>query len=131
MASHPKKTGSMKKQRTKAEVDVRPQIVPIQHLTSAWDDYMRLSNHGTESSVLLTALQTNLQGIVGQENDDVSGLDISLPTYAPSELQPHLGGDEFNARARCLARLRGVDETYGSTCGYCVFLFEVKSNVMV
>ncbi|POR37959.1 Putative D-lactate dehydrogenase, mitochondrial [Tolypocladium paradoxum] len=126
VASHPKKAGSTKKQKGKAEDHVMPELRPTQPLTSAWDDFLRLSNRGTESAVLLTALQTNLQAVSGRESDDdVAGFDISLPTYAPSELQPHVGEDEFNARTRCLARLGGVQEAYGSTDGYCAFLFEV------
>lgn len=125
VASHPKKAGSTKKQKTNAEEDVKPQLWPTQPLTSAWDDFLMLSNHGTESAVLLTALQTNLQAVSGSGSDDGAGFDISLPMYAPSELHPHVCEGEFNARTRCLARVGGVEETYGATDGYCAFLFEV------
>ena len=116
----------MKRQKATAEDEVKPQLWPAQPLTSAWDDFLRLSNHhGTESAVLVTALQINLQAVSGSECDDDAGFDVSLPTYAPSELQPHVGENEFNARTMCLARLGGVEEGFDSTNGYCAFLFEV------
>ncbi|PNY28229.1 D-lactate dehydrogenase, mitochondrial [Tolypocladium capitatum] len=128
VASHPKKAGSTKRQKRKAREDAKPQLWPAQPLTSAWDDFLRLSSHGTESAVLLTALQTNLQAVFGGESGAVAGFDIALPTYAPSELQPHVGDDEFSARTICLAQLGGVAEAYGSTGGYCAFLFEHNSS---
>ena len=77
----------------------------------------------------MTALQTNLQAVSESEGDGVAGLDISLSTYAPSELQPLVGDDSFNARTMCLARLGGVEEGGSSTDGYCAFLFEVCPSV--
>jgi len=124
VASHPKKTASTKRSRTRADGEVRPHIVPVQPLTSAWDDYIRLSNHGIETSALLTALQTNLQGVSGRGRDGVSGFEISLPAYGPAELQPNPRADEFSVKSKCLANFGG-DDAHDSNSGYCAFLFEV------
>src|SRR5699024_6862409 len=81
-------------------------------------------NHGIETSALLTALQTNLQGVSGRGRDGVSGFEISLPAYGPAELQPNPRADEFSVKSKCLANFGG-DDAHDSNSGYCAFLFEV------
>ena len=145
VASHPKKApSSTKEPKPKAEAGagLGPPVVPVPPLTPAWDDYMRLSVRGVETPMLLTALQTSLRGVGGHDGDTEggAGLDghgdggdgglgagdaglirVSLPEYAPAELQAHLGPGEGCVKSVCLAAL----DRHGASDGYCAFLFEV------
>ncbi|KAF4466013.1 hypothetical protein FALBO_7129 [Fusarium albosuccineum] len=127
VASHPKKGSSSKKTKSPAEDDTsRLDLIPLQPLSSAWDDHTLVANQGVEYSVLITALHTRLPSIL---RDDQAGLDsapfhIAFPPYTPSELQPSLGDRDFRVNAQCLARLPGVDERDDSAESYCIFFFE-------
>ncbi|PHH62149.1 hypothetical protein CDD81_7523 [Ophiocordyceps australis] len=128
VASHPKKSSSTKKPKTKPDEAAKLPIRAIEPLMSAWDDRLRLSSHSAEGSVLLTALQTDLQAVQHEPHDGAAGFDICLPDYTPTELRPCEGQDDFNPRAKCLARLGGLDETCTSDPGYCAFLFQNSST---
>ncbi|XP_044724341.1 fungal zn(2)-Cys(6) binuclear cluster domain-containing protein [Hirsutella rhossiliensis] len=135
VASHPKRTSPANKPKAKAAAategtgeDLKPQLVPTEPLTSAWDDCMTLSGQDVVTPVLLTGLQTDLQNIVEQSGADDSKFDVLLPAYAASEPQTHAAGGDFNARARCLVRLGDASAEHGSTGGYCAFLYEHSSS---
>ncbi|KAM5375891.1 hypothetical protein ACJZ2D_005681 [Fusarium nematophilum] len=122
VASHPKKGSSSKKQNTPTDDDPpRLDLVPLQPLTSAWDDHTLVSNQGVEYSVLVTALHTRPKDIL---RDDSEVFHISFPPYTPSEFQPLLAERDFRVKAKCLARLPGVNERDDSAESYCVFFFE-------
>ncbi|PHH90265.1 hypothetical protein CDD83_4135 [Cordyceps sp. RAO-2017] len=136
VASHPKRTGSASRSKAKpagsevARAPARPQLVAKEPFTSAWDDSVTLSGQGVEAPVLLTALQTSLQSIAEQESDDAAQFNLSLPPYTAPEMHMQAAGDDFNAKARCLVRLGGTDDSYGVTDGYCAFLFEHASTAV-
>lgn len=128
MASHPKKGTPPKKQKSSSvEGEPRPELIPLQPLTSAWDDFISLSNQGVEYSLLTTALQTKLGNVSRDEpEDDVSGFSVTFPPYVPFEMQPSMADEDFDARALCIAQLSGNEDGDDSTESYCVYLFEVR-----
>ncbi|PHH68475.1 hypothetical protein CDD82_531 [Ophiocordyceps australis] len=129
VASHPKKSSSTKKPKTKSDEAAKGPIRTTEPLMSAWDDRVGLSSHSAQASVVLTALQTDLQAVQYEHHDDgATGFHLCLPDYMASELRPGQGQDDFITRAKCLARLGGVDETCASDPGYCAFLFQNTST---
>lgn len=118
-----------------------PQIFqPLGPLTSAWDDYIRLSSGGpgaTEFPALITALQTNLQNVARHEvpAGGESGGDgaiagslsaLHFPPYAAAELRL-VADDAFGMNAQCFVRQKATNAEHDSTESYCAFLFEVSS----
>lgn len=130
VASHPKKGTPPKKHKARAEGEPRPDLVPLQPLTSAWDDFISLSSHGIEYSLLTTALQTKLASVSREEpgeDEMASGFSVALPPYVPLELQPAMAHTEFDTRAQCLTQLAGNEDGDEATESYCVYLFEVST----
>ncbi|KAL7909551.1 hypothetical protein GGI35DRAFT_386722 [Trichoderma velutinum] len=135
VASHPKKTTPSKKPKASPSPSVKADepgsssssifsgnqlFQPLTPLTSAWDDYVRLTpggQGGTGFPALITALQTNLQSVarleaaVGEGGGDGSAAGllsaIQFPPYAAAELLP-VADDAFES--------------------YCAFLFEHDSS---
>ncbi|CAM1505338.1 Fc.00g109750.m01.CDS01 [Cosmosporella sp. VM-42] len=132
VASHPKKASSTKKPKNAAGEDAKPELVPLQPFTSAWDDHTVVSSQGIEYSVLITALHTMLQAVLRDDNaeEDSAGFRISFPPYSPSELQASPAEENLSVSAQCLARLPGNDDGDDAE-SYCVFLFELKHNLSV
>lgn len=73
--------------------------------------------------------------MVVQENDpeDPSQLNlVSFPSYRPSDVQPHVQGeDDFWLRSQCMVLLAGGDDgddsmDTGGTDSICLFLYEVR-----
>lgn len=127
VASHPKKGSSSRSQASSAGGSSRgPDLTPLAPYTSAWDDHTIISHRETEYSVLVLALQTRLAELLRASTEDETDVNhISLPPYAPSEMQPILYDQDFQVSAQCLARLPSVDEGDDTAESYCVFFFEV------
>ncbi|KKP02468.1 D-lactate dehydrogenase (cytochrome) [Trichoderma harzianum] len=155
VASHPKKTTPSKKPKASPSPSVKasdepgsssssifsgPQLFqPLAPLTSAWDDYVRLTpggQGGTGFPALITALQTNLQSVarleaaVGGEcggDGSAAGLlsAIQFPPYAAAELLP-VADDAFGMNAQCFVRQKATNSEHDSTESYCAFLFEMS-----
>lgn len=115
-----------------------PQLFqPLGPLTSAWDDYIRLSSGGpgaTEFPALITALQTSLHNVARREvpAGGESGVDGSIaaslsalqfPPYAAAELLL-VADDAFGMNAQCFVRQKATNAEHDSTESYCTFLFE-------
>ncbi|KAL7935963.1 hypothetical protein V8C35DRAFT_321013 [Trichoderma chlorosporum] len=157
VASHPKKTTPSKKPKASpspsVKADEQPEssnsslfggsqlFQPQAPLTSAWDDYVRLTSGnqgGTGFPALITALQTNLQSVArletaigGEGAGDASpaGLlsAIQFPPYAAAELLP-VADDAFGMNAQCFVRQKATNAEHDSTESYCAFLFEHDSS---
>ncbi|PTB59474.1 hypothetical protein M431DRAFT_2073 [Trichoderma harzianum CBS 226.95] len=155
VASHPKKTTPSKKPKASPSPSVKASdepgsssssifsgsqlFQPLAPLTSAWDDYVRLTpggQGGTGFPALVTALQTNLQsvarleGAVGGEgggDGSAAGLlsAIQFPPYAAAELLP-VADDAFGMNAQCFVRQKATNSEHDSTESYCAFLFEMS-----
>ncbi|KAK0765576.1 hypothetical protein N5P37_001513 [Trichoderma harzianum] len=155
VASHPKKTTPSKKPKASPSPSVKASdepgsssssifsgsqlFQPLAPLTSAWDDYVRLTpggQGGTGFPALVTALQTNLQsvarleGAVGGEgggDGSAAGLlsAIQFPPYAAAELLP-MADDAFGMNAQCFVRQKATNSEHDSTESYCAFLFEMS-----
>ncbi|KAK6452272.1 (R)-2-hydroxyglutarate---pyruvate transhydrogenase [Trichoderma asperellum] len=152
VASHPKKTTPSRKPKASPSPSIKaddlesgsssimssPQIFqPLGPLTSAWDDYIRLSSGGpgaTEFPALITALQTNLQNVARHEvpAGGESGGDgaiagslsaLHFPPYAAAELRL-VADDAFGMNAQCFVRQKATNAEHDSTESYCAFLFE-------
>ncbi|PNP57841.1 hypothetical protein THARTR1_01999 [Trichoderma harzianum] len=158
VASHPKKTTPSKKPKASPSPSVKamdepgsssssifsgPQLFqPLAPLTSAWDDYVRLTTPGGQGGpgfpALITALQTNLQSVArleaavgGEGGGDgaAAGLlsAIQFPPYAAAELLP-VADDAFGMNAQCFVRQKATNSEHDSTESYCAFLFEHDSS---
>jgi hypothetical protein len=154
VASHPKKTTPSRKPKASPSPSVKadelesgsssimssPQhFQPLGPLTSAWDDYIRLSSGGpgaAEFPALITALQTSLQNVarhdvpVGSESGSDGSIAASLsalqfPPYAAAELLL-VADDAFGMNAQCFVRQKATNAEHDSTESYCAFLFEVS-----
>jgi hypothetical protein len=138
VASHPKKDASSSSSKKSSPMPEsrpwkEPEIVPLQPLTSAWNDYVSLSRHGVECHALLTALQVPLHNVVRKENHPSQGGDfqISMAPYTPTELPLNEDEDGQNATAQCLVHVSSPTDGGGSGESYCAFLFEVRSTASV
>ncbi|KAK1240712.1 hypothetical protein MKX07_006145 [Trichoderma sp. CBMAI-0711] len=156
VASHPKKTTPSKKPKASPSPSVKadepessrsssvfsnsPLFQPLAPLTSAWDDYVRLSSGGQGGAgfpALITALQTSLHNMArlevpaGSDGNDVSptGLlsAIQFPPYTSAELLP-VADDFFGMNAQCFVRQKATNAEHDSTESYCAFLFEHDSS---
>ncbi|KAK5990099.1 Actin-interacting protein 2 [Cladobotryum mycophilum] len=133
VASHPKKSTPPRKPKSDSSSNMpieqgTPQIVPLSPLTSAWDDYTRLANQGVEFPALVTAVQTNLAGVVRHDFDEFDGTSsasfgIQLPPYSTADLQPVVDG-AYGMNAQCIVRQKATDTEHDPTESYCAFLFE-------
>ncbi|EHK41151.1 hypothetical protein TRIATDRAFT_249561 [Trichoderma atroviride IMI 206040] len=152
VASHPKKTTPSRKPKASPSPSVKadelesgsssimssPQLFqPLGPLTSAWDDYIRLSSGGpgaTEFPALITALQTSLQivarhevpagGESGGDGSVAASLSaLQFPPYAAAELLL-VADDAFGMNAQCFVRQKATNAEHDSTESYCAFLFE-------
>ena len=143
VASHPKKGPPSRRSTPRPEGNASPSpegsaspstdggvswtLTPLQPLTSAWSDYIRLSSNGAECSVLLSALQTSLQSVLRMpvDNSNNNVFTLSLPLYVPTEVQPSMVEEDLDVRAQCFVHLRGSDAAEQPADHYCAFFFEV------
>ncbi|KYK60067.1 hypothetical protein DCS_01201 [Drechmeria coniospora] len=122
VASHPRKAPSSRRQSPKTDDHDdggKLSVTATPPSTSAVDDYLRPSSCGNDSTVLLTALQTNLQHL-SQSHD--AATDITVYPDASTQRHPRVGPDGLVVKPKCLARVGAVDEPY------CAFSYERDSS---
>lgn len=147
MASHPRKGPPSRRTTPKPEGSASPgtatgsaspqaettssqYLKPVLPLTSAWDECIIISSNGVEYQVRLSALQTRLQSVARLPiGANANGFfNISLPLYSPTELQPFMDDDDFNANANCFLHLASPDSVDSVEESLCTFIFEVSNS---
>jgi hypothetical protein len=86
-----------------------------------------MSCQGAQYSVLVSALNASLPYPLpnnSAQDESSSPFHITLPLYAPTEIQPLMGGGDLDVRAQCLAQIPSVHDQDDSAQSYCVFFFE-------
>lgn len=112
------------------------EVVPTEPLKPAWDDLVDVSCGGKSHRLQVASLHTGLQAVTRVAEDDNAdeaggkSVFVSLPQYEPPNVQPGLGGDDFQLASQCLMHLATPDEGQEGTAtdNVCLFLYEVCSG---
>ncbi|KAL2201441.1 hypothetical protein P885DRAFT_56842 [Corynascus similis CBS 632.67] len=98
----------------------------------AWDNHVEVKccrprqNHG-KYAVQVAGLRTVLAGVASENG--VGGVYVSLPACEESDIQPRMGGEEFQLASRCLVHLAPKsDEQQRGTDSICLFLYEHNNS---
>lgn len=105
----------------------------VAHLVSAWDDNLELSNDGASCSALLTTLHTSLHTLVrsdDSDSEDQQQFGISFAPYTPPNLSVNMPDNGFWVTGQCLLCHQGVEGGDSTPENYCVFLFEVRTQMV-
>jgi hypothetical protein len=147
VASHPKKSSNnsfpsrrdekqWRRSSSRSEASSSPIVQPVAPYSSAWDEFIPLSEHGNEYFSTMMALHTKLDSVGRKASKQVYGdeepFKLSLPPYKFQELQSSDDSTEFNCEAQYLRSLApDTDHAHEMMDACHVFLYEVRSIIEI